>query len=123
MSTPEAVTTLRCDFGRRATKRWRLGDLGPECDGYDCGAWFSVGISSIDSLAALANEIDRIRQDPRSFAIMGEPLPDTNLGRCRRLLHRQQDGTPATFRAKPRHWLPLDFVEVPGPFPFDTANA
>jgi hypothetical protein len=109
----DTLTVLRCDFGRRATKLIRPG---PEVLGYDAGTWFRAARVPVGGLADLAHKLDRIAAHPRCFVIRGEPLPGTNLGRCRRLLHEQEDGTQPTFREVPRRWALFDHdtAEEPG---------
>lgn len=125
MSAADSITVLRCRYGHRATKRWHIDPATGEllCDGYDAGYRFAVTEHEVDGLHGVGSVIDRIRRDPRNFLVMGEPLPDVDLRDCRRLLYQHKDGTPPSFRAVPRRWLPLDFDDVPGPFAFDTADA
>lgn len=125
MTAVDSLTVLRCRQGHRATKRWHVDPATGEllCEGYDAGFRFAVTQHSVDGIQSVGAVIDQIRRDPRSFIVMGEPLPGIDLRDCRRLLYKQKDGTPPTFQAKPRRWLPLDFDDVPGPFAFDTADA
>lgn len=121
----DSITVLRCRSGHRATKRWHIGPATGEllCDGYDAGYRFAVTEQAVDGLCDVGRVIDQIRRDPRNFIVMGEPAPGIDLRDCRRLLHKQPDGTPPTLTVKARRWLPLDFDDVPGPFSFDTADA
>ncbi len=125
MTAVDSMTVLRCRQGHRATKRWHVDPATGEllCEGYDAGFRFAVTQYPVDGIQSVGAVIDQIRRDPRNFIIMGEPLVGIDLRDCRRLLYRQKDGTPPTFQARPRRWLPLDFDDVPGPFTFDTADA
>ena len=125
MTATDGITVLRGRYGHRATKRWRIDGSTGEllCDGYDAGYRFAVTEHAANGIHEVGRVIDQMRRDPRNFIIMGEPVPGVDLRDCRRLLYRRKDGTPPSFRAKARRWLPLDFDDVPGPFAFDTADA
>ena len=120
--TPQAsaITILRCARHRRATKLVTgLENGGVRIEGFDAGKFFAFSEHDISNLGDLASVLDDTSRDPRAFAVRGEPLPETNRERCRRLLYKHEDGTPPTFREKPRLWVVLDFDEVPGPHRFD----
>jgi hypothetical protein len=122
---PDRLTVLTT-FGPLATKT--LGH-DPETGkaavvaGYGDAATFRVGFLPARSLQELHAALGRLTRQPRSFVIRGEPLPGTDLSRCRRLLHphREDDGsmTPATFRDAPRRWFASDFDGVPAPAGLD----
>ena len=109
------VTILRCAQGKSATKAIHPGKDGPIIGDYNAGLWFSVDMAPVDGIESLAGVLDRTSEDARAFVIRGEPLPDTDLECCRRLLHPQPDGTPPTFREEPRRWALLDVDTVPWP--------
>lgn len=113
--TADTLAILRCEPGRRATKLIRRCTTGIVVDGFDAGAWFAVEVIPVDGLASLVDALDGTTADPRALVIRGEPLPETNRERCRRLLHEQEDGTPPTFADTPRRWLLLDFDAIGWP--------
>jgi hypothetical protein len=86
---------------------------------YGDAALYRVAFLPAPALAELHTALGRLSRYPRAFVIRGEPLPETNLARCRRLLHphREDDGsiTPATFREAPRRWLAIDWDSLPVP--------
>ena len=91
MSAPaaDAVTVLRCAPGRRATKLITgRPDGSVSVDGYDTGKHFSVEEHPVASIHELAALLDRLSRDTSRFVIRGEPRPDIDRRRCRRLLHR-----------------------------------
>src|SRR4051812_41705105 len=99
----DAVTIMRCARHRRATKLVRgLPDGTVDVAGYDAGKHFSVTVHPIAGPLDLAAVLDHASTDPRAFAVRGEPLSGIDAHRCRRLLYRHEDGTPATFREVPR---------------------
>jgi hypothetical protein len=122
---PDRMTVLTT-FGPLATKT--LG-LNPETGkpaviaSYGDAALFRVVFLPVCALAELHTALGRLSRYPRTFIIRGEPLPETNLARCRRLLHphREDDGsiTPATFREASRRWLAIDWDSLPVPTGLD----
>jgi hypothetical protein len=120
----DQITVLRCDPGRRATKRITAApDGGLVIEGYDAGFLFAVAERPISGIRDLAAALDQVAQDPHALVVRAEPLPGIDRARCRRLLHphHEDDGstTPPTFRDVPRRWAVLDFDRVPGPYRFD----
>ena len=114
MSTPvapDSVTVLRCAPGRRATKLITgRPDGSVSVDGYDTGKHFSVEEHPVASIHELAALLDRLSRDASRFVIRGEPQPDIDRRRCRRLLHPDPEtGEQPTFREVPRRWAILDF--------------
>src|SRR5689334_12043687 len=99
------LTLLQCEPGHRATKLIRPGEIL----GYNAGTWFSAETVPVDSLESLAAATERVSRDPRAFIIRGELLPGVDPGKCRRLLHEQEDGAQPTFREVARRWVFFDF--------------
>src|SRR4051794_20791860 len=114
-SSADSITVLRCDPDKRATKLIRNCATGIAVDGFDAGTWFSVEQVQVDGIESVAEVLEDASADPRACVIRGEPLPETNPSRCRRLLHEQEDGTAPTFRDEPRRFVPLDFDTVEWP--------
>lgn len=108
----DALTILRCEPGRRAAKLIRRRGEGVELLGYDAGAWFAVDTVAAPDVETFAAELDRASRDALAYVVRGEPLPGADRRRCRRLLHRQEDGAGPTFREVPRRWVLLDFDSV-----------
>lgn len=76
-----------------------------------------VPVQTLDEMLALRQ---RLLMASCSFIIRGEPLPDTDLGSCRRLLYADREtGDPATFRPAAPRWLDVDFDSVPAPADLD----
>ena len=123
MSAPaaDAVTVLRCAPGRRATKLITgHPDGSVSVDGYDTGKHFMAEEHPATGIHDLAALLDRLSRDASRFVVRGEPRPDINRRRCRRLLYQDPEtGDQPTFREVPRCWAILDFDSVPGPYRFD----
>lgn len=114
----DTMTIARCAAGRRATKRISLSADGlPQIEGYDAGRFISAISVSVDGPGSLRGVLDQVARNPRDFVLRGELLPDIDARRCRRLLYayHEDDGsvTPPTFREVPRHWVIIDFDNVP----------
>ena len=117
MSAPDSVTVLRCAPGRRATKLITgRPDGSASVDGYDTGRNFSVAEHPVASIHELAALLDRLSRDASRFVIRGEPRPDINRRRCRRLLHRTRrpgiSPLSARHRGNGRSWTS---TTCPGP--------
>ena len=116
----DSVTIMRCARHQRATKivegidgrkyqhcrlRRRQASRSP--------------VRPVASIEELAAALDDTSKDPRAFALRGEPLPGVDAERCRRLLHRHEDGSPADIPRGAPAVGGLDFDNVPGPYRFD----
>jgi hypothetical protein len=86
---------------------------------YHKATWFAVRQVQVDGIVSLGRALAELERQPRSCVICGQPLPDINWARTRRLLYPQvdEDGTeyPATFEAILRRWLAIDFDDLPVP--------
>jgi hypothetical protein len=116
----DAVTIARCTAGHRATKLI-LGTQGGgfTIEGYDAGKYLAAETQAVTGLGNLAAVLSKVAADPRSYVLRGEPLPNVDPRRCRRLLYTHEDGSPPTFREVPRRWAVIDFDDAPGPYRFD----
>ncbi|MBC4018725.1 hypothetical protein [Siccirubricoccus deserti] len=72
---------------------------------------FSVTRREVDGIEALHTALVEIERDPRACVIRGEPRPDTDLTRTRRV----KKGEAATFDDVPRRWIMVDADKVPLP--------
>lgn len=119
----DSITVMRCARNRRATKLVTgLPENAIRIDGYNTGKFAAVTELEITGIGGLASALDEISHDPLRYPIRAEPLDGINRARCRRLLYKNEDGTPPSFREVPRRWAILDFDEVPGPYRFDPCD-
>jgi hypothetical protein len=123
--TADRITILRCERGRRATKRWVLDPYTgkPKLEGYDAGKWFTAESAEVDGIRGLSALLTRLERDPRALAIRGELLPGVDPRRVRRLKHRK--GSAGPFFAEPvggRRWVLIDFDKVPIPAHIDLVD-
>lgn len=119
----DSITVMRCARNRRATKLVTgLPGNAIRIDGYNTGKFAAVTELEIAGIGGLASALDEISLDPLRYPIRAEPLDGINRARCRRLLYKNEDGTPPSFREVPRRWAILDFDEVPGPYRFDPCD-
>ncbi len=118
----DSITILTClDKHAIATKKWKLrADDKLECTDYKSGKWFSVDVKRVSSIGNLADRLQNIEADPGTFVIRGEPLPDTNLERTRRLSKPKKDHTAAFGEPEGgRRYVMLDFDNVRCPKKID----
>jgi hypothetical protein len=123
--TADRITILRCERGRRATKRWVLDPNNgePKLEGYDAGMWFTAESAEVDGIRGLSALLTRLERDPRALAIRGELLPGVAPRRVRRLKHRR--GSAGPFFGEPvdgRRWVLIDFDKVPIPARIDIVD-
>jgi hypothetical protein len=68
-----------------------------------------VDLSGFDHLCRC---LDRLTRRPFAFVIRGEPLPDTDLNKTRRLAHTDpKTGEAAAFTEAARSWFAVDIVK------------
>jgi hypothetical protein len=116
----DTLTVLTTADGALATKRISRAQGGEgHVLPYGKAKWFSVDRIEVDGIVSLGRALRSLEPAPYSFAIRGEPLASTDLERTRRLLYEQvdEDGVvwPATFEARARQWLAVDFDDLPAP--------
>jgi hypothetical protein len=114
--TADRITILRCERGRRATKRWFLDPYTgkSKLEGYDAGKWFAVESAEVECIGALSALLTRLGRDTTALVIRGELLPGVDPRRVRRLKHRRGNAGPCF--AEPvggRRWVLIDFDRVP----------
>ena len=115
-----SITVMRCAKHRRATKLITRHPNGSvSIVGYDAGKHFAFAVHPAAGIRELAAILDDASHDPRAFVLRGQPLPEVDRAKCRRLLYAHEDGTAPTFREVPRRWAVIDFDDVPGPYRFD----
>lgn len=107
------LTTAGVDAGKLATKRWRTSYSGGNvADNYSKASYFSVTKTPIYDLSNLDEELTRLQDAPWSFVIRGEPIEGIDMSCTRRWALEQADGSPPTFKEKPRRWLMLDIDSI-----------
>lgn len=108
--------TVLCAHSGVLTKRVSHTADGWQITPYADAKHFAVRSAPIAGFAKLAETLTMLTNYPRCAVIRGEPLPGTDLERCRRLLHPcRESGDAATFAPAPRRWLAIDFDSVPEP--------
>jgi putative DNA primase/helicase len=127
--TADTLTVLHSVNRLHATKRFTLhpGKKGrPDrlsSQSYGKERYFRIESIAIDGFDALCRALDKLTRSPFAFVVRGQPLPDTNLKYCRRLLHPdRKTGDAATFIATARHWFAVDLDHLPAPPLTDAAS-
>jgi hypothetical protein len=84
---------------------------------YDNAFWFSVEEEPVNNLLDLGRLLDRVSHDPQAGIIRGTPKPGINRNRTWRLTYDTIDESgqerKATFDPAARHYIGLDFDNVP----------
>lgn len=112
----DQLTVLTTLYGETATKRITRGRDGAwVIEPYGSARHYRVDLVGVDDLVSLGRALARLERAPHSFVIRGQPLPGTNLSRCRRLKYERPDGARATFGPTARRWLGIDIDGVPTP--------
>jgi hypothetical protein len=84
---------------------------------------FRVTQVDLNGFDHLCKCLDRLTQRPFAFVIRGDPLPDTDLNKTRRLAHPDPEtGEAATFAAAERSWFAADIDKVKKPAAIDTVT-
>jgi hypothetical protein len=106
--------TILSSRGKFATKQFtRSSDGKINNRTYDKEIYFAVESIPINGVHETARELERAAGNPFGFVIRGEPLPNINRARCRRLLHPdKKSGDPAAFREEPRHHFIVDVDHI-----------
>jgi hypothetical protein len=111
-STSELYATKRIRQDRK-TGRIIKTDYGRE-------TWFRVRQIALDGFPALCRCLDALTARPFAFVIRGEPLPDADLNRTRRLAAPDpKSGDKAAFVEAGRHWFAVDIDKVRRPVAID----
>jgi hypothetical protein len=81
---------------------------------------FQVKQVNLRDFDHLCKVLDRLTRRPLAFVIRGEPLPDTDLAKTRRLLYPDPEaGETATFAAAARRWFAVDIDKIRKPVAID----
>lgn len=112
--SPDFVTILRCQPGKRATKLFR-DDPHAKPEDYDAGKYFEPDEFQVTCLDDLREILDAIQGNPECFVIPGRLKPDVprtdedgDVLLYPKRKHNSDEG-PAPFESAPHHWLCLDF--------------
>jgi hypothetical protein len=90
---------------------------------YGCETYFRVKHAELSGFDHLCRCLDTLTERPHAFVIRGEPLPDTDLSKARRLLYPDLDtGEAATFAPAARNWFGIDIDKVKKPVTIDPAT-
>ncbi len=122
MSESARMTVLSSVSGMYATKRIRRHRKTGAVTKIPYGreTYFQVeqvGLSGFDHLCKV---LDALKQRTFAFVIRGEPLPDANLVKTRRLVYPDADtGDPASFAAAARSWFAVDIDKARKPVAID----
>jgi hypothetical protein len=126
MTTPHArLTALFSISGMYATKRIRLHRKTEKIIKTDYGreTHFRVQQVDLNGFDHLCKCLNRLTQRPFAFVIRGEPLPDTDLNKTRRLAHPDPEtGEIATFEEAPRLWFAVDIDKARKPVAIDPVS-
>jgi hypothetical protein len=121
-SAANRLTVLSSVSGMYATKRIRRERKTGKIvkTPYGCETHFRVKQVDLSGFDHLCKCLDTLTQRPFAFVVRGEPLPDTDLVKTRRLLHPDPEtGDPATFTASARLWFGVDIDKVKKPAAID----
>jgi hypothetical protein len=87
---------------------------------YGCEKYFRVKQVGLTGFDHLCKCLDTLTQRPFAFVIRGEPLPDTDLNKTRRLARSDPEtGETATFVETARSWFAVDIDKVKKPVAID----
>jgi hypothetical protein len=122
VSDASRLTMLRSISGMYATKRIRrdrkTGKLVKTPYGHE--THFQVKQVEFSGFDHLCKCLDTLTQRPFAFVIRGEPLPDADLTKTRRLLYPDPEtGDPASFAVAARSWFAVDIDKVGKPVAID----
>jgi len=88
--------------------------------GYGQEKHFRVRQIEITGFGHLCQCLDTLTNRPFAFVIRGEPLPETDVNRTRRLAHQDEEtGDKAAFAEATRHWFAVDIDKVKRPVTID----
>jgi hypothetical protein len=99
----DTLTFLRCSDGHVATKTIRPDGVVD----FSAGMWFAVAVVPVDGVRELGAVLTEATSASDCFLVRGEPLPDTDPERTRRLGPKNK--TPRFHENGGRRWLWLDF--------------
>jgi hypothetical protein len=125
MSDANRLTVLCSVSGMYATKRIRRERKTGKVvkTPYGRETHFQVKQVDLSGFDHLCKCLYTLTQRPFAFVIRGEPLPDADLAKTRRLLYRDPDtGDPATFATAARTWLAVDIDKVRKPVAIDPVS-
>jgi len=85
--------------------------------------FFRVRRASLGGFPDLAGCLTRLTGAHCAFVVRGEPFPDTDCRKTRRLLYDDPEtGERASFCEVPRHWFAVDMDKAPAPPSVDGAD-
>jgi hypothetical protein len=116
------LTVLSSVSGMYATKRIRREHKTRAVvkTPYGRETHFRVKQVDLNGLDHLCKCLDTLTQRPFTFVIRGEPLPEADLAKTRRLLYLDPEtGEPATFAEAERNWFAVDIDKVTKPVAID----
>jgi hypothetical protein len=109
--------------GRKARKGCRRKTDKIIVTGYAREAYFAVTTVDLAGFSHLCRCLDALSQRLTMFVIRGEPLPDTNRQKTRRLIHVDPEtGECPTFESAERSWFAVDIDKVRKPVAIDPVS-
>jgi hypothetical protein len=117
----DSLTVLISTNKKHAGKQFRLDKGGAiKNRSYGLETHFRVEGLAVDSIRSLGRALERVSRNPFAFIVRGEPLPDIDRKRARRLLRPdKKTGEPATFVEAARRWVLIDGDAIPCPAAID----
>jgi len=85
--------------------------------------FFRVDKVGLACFSDLASALGKLAGTRHAFVVRGEPLPETNRAKTRKLVHDDPEtGDRASFAEAARHWFAIDIDKVPAPVATDVVN-
>jgi hypothetical protein len=113
MSSPHALTLVRCAPALVLAKTWRADG---SCEGYDRPRRVDLAEMNAPDIGALHGLLEKLLDRPRVCVLRGAIADPARARGVRRLVHPDpKTGEQPTLRAVPRAWVALDMDDVPLP--------
>jgi RecA-family ATPase len=119
-SDPCEASVLTSINGRLMAKRHRLDGERVVTTPYDLAKHFSINVARLGNFEEMVALLGHLTTQSHAIIIRGEPLPETNRAKCRRLYYPDAEtGEASTFMDVARRWFAVDMDHVPRPDQID----